>query len=140
MPSCDRAKCFKFPVDFGGTVGDALTTIRTTLGLPFGFDEPMLGYRWSYTYSLQVDGAGMELATPLAGVTAPGSRVSIAIQARRTDLLTKEVEESRQRIYMMTPEVMRKLVDLERRAADPQRRSKTSLRLSANLAFAHLSG
>lgn len=132
-------KCFKVSVDFGGTVGDALTVIRGALKLPFRYDEPDLGYRWSYTYSLRVDGAGTTLASPLVEVCAPGSLVTIAIRARRRDLLAGQMEEIGERIYTMTPEMMQEQVRLSQRVSDPKRRSPESLRVSANRAFAHLS-
>jgi len=134
-------KFFRASCSLDWSANKAIRYLADTLSLPWNVDVAAVGMRWSFSYGLRLNGTSISLNQSLreAGVIL-GSVVQIGISGTYEDLYKKELKEafSGERMYLMTPELMRREQWLRQQVAARRLLTKTKLAEIANSCFVHV--
>ncbi len=131
-------RCFKMSASMDGDVNNFLSHAISALSLPWEYVDGTLGFKWRYRYGLVVAEEKAGLKDRLGDVVSSGDVVRISINATYEDTFEKELQQLRESMLLMTPEVLQRISALEAAVAEPGRLSRTTRRESADLGFAHI--
>lgn len=134
-------KFFRMSCPLIWRVSEAIHYLADTLSLPWNIEQPSVGMKWSFSYSIRLDGKSLSLSSTLqdAGVTI-GTVLQIGISGTYEDLYEKELKEmwDGSKTYLMTSELMARSEWLRAQVAARSKLTRDDLNKIADSCFSHV--
>ncbi len=134
-------KFFRASCTLNWTVNHTIDYLTKTLDLPWNVEVAAVGMKWSFSYSIKLDGKKLSLHETLgASGVQVGSVVQIGISGLYEDLYEKELKEafSGERMYLETMERMERERWLRQQVAQRRLLGQEDLKKIADSCFSHV--
>jgi hypothetical protein len=134
-------KVFRMSCSLSWTISRTIDYITGVLSLPWNIERAEVGMKWSFSYSIRIDGRALSLSDTLtkAGVTV-GTVLQLGISGTYEDMYEKELKEmwDGSKVYLMTMELMTRREWLTEQVAARRNMSRDDLKKIADSCFSHV--